>query len=572
MMTRLLILIFLSVVGLAQQPAPPPAQPGQLAASDPRLEGKGIPAFPSRSYFDLVFDARPVRTELQSPARLSDYVVGEKIELRLKDYLDLVLVNNTGILIQRLTLEVPRNNILRSFGVFDPFMSGNVNATRATQPTTRVVEGATVLSSLSQPLNLQWQQTLMTGAQIFASYGASRTSNNDSLATFNPNYGSNLGFRFVQPLLRDRGMFLTRLPIAIAKSNLRAAEYNFEDQVLQTIAQAETAYWDVISARENLKVQEQALQFASEALKRAKRELELGAISPLDIFQPEQNYAAIEIEVTRARFNLQAAEDRLRRQIAIDLLPSLRNLPIVLTESIEQPPAADLLDREALVETAYRLRPDLLNARQRLDIDALQLQGAQNRLRPQLALTGQYTLNGRGGRQITRQNFFNPDGTSTPVIRVVDGGFGDALSQMFGLGFPTYGMGLNFNLPIRDRRAAADLADAKVTQKLDAYNVRNAEQLIRVGVLNAVTQVENSRASVRLAQVALDFARKRLEAEQKKYDLGTTTIFFLLAAQNDLTQAQAVLVNAQIQNRRDLLNLDRLTGELLRKRNLLLEY
>jgi len=65
-------------------------------------------------------------------------------------------------------------------------------------------------------------------------------------------------------------------------------------------------------------------------------------------------------------------------------------------------------------------------------------------------------------------------------------------------------------------------------------------------VLSAVNQVDNTKASVELAKIVTDLAQKRVDAEQKKYELGTTTIFFVLAAQTDLTQAQSNLVTQSI--------------------------
>lgn len=90
-------------------------------------------------------------------------------------------------------------------------------------------------------------------------------------------------------------------------------------------------------------------------------------------------------------------------------------------------------------------------------------------------------------------------------------------------------------------------------------------------MLNAVNQVENSRASVKLAQVRLDFSQKRVEAEQKRYDLGVTTIFFVIQAQNDLVSAQADLVQQSVQYRRNLLNLERVTGQLLETRGVVID-
>ena len=133
---------------------------------------------------------------------------------------------------------------------------------------------------------------------------------------------------------------------------------------------------------------------------------------------------------------------------------------------------------------------------------------------------------------------------------------------MFDFSYNTWAMGVTLNLPLRDRRASADLADSVVNKKLNTLRQRSVEQQVRQEVLNAITQVENSRASVRLAQVALDYALKRAEADQKRYDLGVINIFFLLSAQNDLTQAQSNLVNQTVQYRRNLLTLQQRVGTL----------
>ncbi|PYT23821.1 MAG: hypothetical protein DMG58_27255 [Acidobacteria bacterium] len=161
--------------------------------------------------------------------------------------------------------------------------------------------------------------------------------------------------------------------------------------------------------------------------------------------------------------------------------------------------------------------------------------------------------------------------SSSAKMSVTPGSLGDAFSQMFGFGFPIYQFGLQLRLPIRNRAAAADMADALVTKKRDTLAVRSVEQSVRLDVLNAVTQVESSKASVKLAQVALDFGRKYLEAEQKKYELGTSQIYFVLQAQQSLVNAESALVQNSIGYKRSVLDLLRRTGELLDARGISLQ-
>src|SRR5262249_13345902 len=158
-------------------------------------------------------------------------------------------------------------------------------------------------------------------------------------------------------------------------------------------------------------------------------------------------------------------------------------------------PAAEAapVDAEMAVETALRNRPDLKSQLQDLDTDELLIRQARNNMRPDLSLTGSYTTQGRGGVQYLRGNVFTDTGQR--LVTVVPGGFNDALDQMFGFGFPIYSFGLTLRLPIRDRRVAADYADALIAKKVDALQVRTTEQTVRLDVLTAANQVESSKAA-----------------------------------------------------------------------------
>jgi len=522
------------------------------------------PFFPKPSYFRKYF-ARPVtQVELQPPVRLEDYLTDGKLELSLKSYLGLVMANNADISIQRLTVVLNRNAITRAFGVFDPLATANFSTTRTLSQSITATQGAPTLNQLSQPLSFGVSQLLPTGTQYNVSFSDFKNSSNSTFATINPAYSSSLNLQFTQPLLRGRGAYVTKLPLMIARSRLRGAEYSFADQLMQLVTAAELAYWAVVEARENVRVAEEGLKLADTALKRAQRELELGASSPLDIFQPQQNYANAELQLTQARFNLALAEDALRRQFGADLDPKFRDTPITLIEPVT-PPAPVRLDKEKLVETALAMRQDLKAARQALDSDDLSIRQSNNLLRPNLSLTGQYGVSGTGGNIYQRTDVF---GGGSQITGVIPGGITDALGQLFGFGLPTYGFGLTLSLPLKNHAAAANLADATVSKRMDALRVRSTEQNVRLQVLTAISNVENSKASVELARTARDLAQKRFEAEQKKYELGIDQIFFVLAAQADLTTAESALVRETINYHRNQLTLLERLGTLLEERGI----
>ncbi|HZT29773.1 MAG TPA: TolC family protein [Bryobacteraceae bacterium] len=527
-----------------------------------------ISSFPKPSYFRETFSSSVPKVELRPPVRLPDFVVNGKLELSLRSYLELVMANNTDIAIQRLSVETFQNAITRAFGVFDPVATGSFTSQRQTTPSNSYLTGANTLVQLNQPARFTYSQLLDSGMTYQGIFAAQKISTNSGFQNYNPALTSNLGVNFTQPLIKNRGRYVNRLPIMIARSRLRKSEYDLRASLLQMVNDAENAYWNVILARENLRVAESALDLADQALKRAQLELKLGALSPLDIYNPQQQYATAEILVSQARFSLQQQEDALRKQIAADLDPDIRKLPIVLTESVmpatDEPP----LDAEMEVEKALTTRPDLKSAMQSLDVDDLQIKSAKNSLLPDLSLTGSYTSQGQGGTFYQRTNVFTTSGTQSQIVKVLPGTFGDSLGQMFGFGYPLYYFGLTLRLPIRNRAAAADLADAVLAKRRDALTIRTTEQQVRLDILQAVSQVESSKAAVKLAVVAQDFARKYLEAEQKKYELGTSQIFFVLQAQQALVSAESAVVQNSVQYRKNLLNLLRRTGELLDARDI----
>ena len=187
-----------------------------------------------------------------------------------------------------------------------------------------------------------------------------------------------------------------------------------------------------------------------------------------------------------------------------------------------------------------------------------------------LALLGTYSTSGRGGVFYKKTNVFT-EGIASSVVTTLPGGLGDALGQMFGFGLSTYQFGLRLTLPIRNRAASADMADAVVRKKQDTLTVRTTQQTIRLDILNAITNVESSKESVKLAKVARDFAQKALDAENKKYELGTELSQNVLLAQNALAQSESTVVTNQIALRKNLLNLLVKVGTLLDERGIVIQ-
>jgi outer membrane protein TolC len=225
------------------------------------------------------------------------------------------------------------------------------------------------------------------------------------------------------------------------------------------------------------------------------------------------------------------------------------------------------VDPEEALANALRMRPDLKNVVQTLDADDLSIKQTNDNLRPNLALNAQYGSSGLGGINYPLTNIANP---TAPVVPI-PGGIGEALAGTFGFSNPTYGVGLSLTLPIKDRQTAANLADALVQKKIDSYRRRSTEETIRLQVLTAISLLNSSKEGIRIATIARDLAQKRVDADQKRYELGAITLYFVLSSQTDFITAESNLVSQIINYRRSELNLLQRTGQLLEERGIVLE-
>jgi outer membrane protein TolC len=523
-------------------------------------------SFPKRSYFRETFQKAQTKVELKDPVRLKDFAVGGKLELSMKSYLELVMANNTDIQLQLLTLVQPKDAIQTALGAWDPTAIASFSSTRSTTLPISALDAQSTSSftkSLSQPYRLTYSQTMPEGTQYSVTYNGTKSSQTNSFQSYNPSLTSNLAIAFTQPLLKNRGSFVNHIPLMQAQSKLKVADYQLRQQLLTLLNMSETTYWNYVSARENLRVQEGARDTAAKYLAYMQQQLDLGAISQLDIYNPKQNLAAADLAVATAKFSLAAAADAVRHQVGADLDPGVRKLPLELTETVDLGAADSLaVDAEQKVSLALANHPAMRQALQNLDVDDLSIQSAKNGLLPDLRLQAQYTTQGRGGIFYPKQSLGSAGATPVEII-AVPGGFGDAWSQMWGFGSPVYNVGLTLTLPIRNRAASAAMADAVVRKKSDMLTLRNQQQAIRLNILNAVTNLEGAKEQLKLAKVQKDFAALNLDAENKKYELGTSTNQYVINAQQALLQAESAVVTNQIALRKNLLNLLTQTGELL---------
>lgn len=510
----------------------------------------------SGSYHSLTQDLRSGK--LHGPEHLKDYVIDGKLSLSLHDAILLALENNSSIRIDQTQIENQKFSLLNAYTPFDPLLQSSLNINRSSSPGYTQLQGvgqssAAIFNSLSQTGQLSYTQTFETGTQVVVTASSNKNSANSSFYFYNPFYNSDVGFQFTQPLLRGAGRFANEAPIIIARRGLAQSQAAFRAEVSDMILQVIQQYWAAVEAHGNLQVNQESLKLAEASYDHDKRALELGALPPLDIYRSQSEFAARRVQAIQSENALTQAEDALRFSIGADQDPQIRALPLNLTENPEVAGKLESVDLQTELDQALSSRPEVEASAAAIDADRANIRLAHNQLLPNLSLTGFYQSSGLGGNQYNLE---------TGQL-ISTGGFDSSFGQVFGFGYPGYGGTLTLQLPLKNYAAKASLGTALVTQSHDLYSSRQFQEEITREVNDAVSQLEQAKLALEAAKTSLDLSQKSLAADQRKYELGAETNFFVLDSQTRLAQTELVLLQTQVNYQLARAVLSHATGDIL---------
>jgi len=496
--------------------------------------------------------------KLPAPQDLTKFVSDGKLTLQLKDAILLALENNSSIRIAETQVEAQKFVLLGAYKPFDPLIQGITNANRYSYPGYTQLQGVgdttnSTQNVLTQAFQASYTQTFSTGTNVVANISSNRTSTNSSFYFYNPYYSSTFGLQFTQPLLRNAGRFVNNAPLVIARRTLQQSRASFLAQVNDAILQVVTQYWAVVQARGSYEVERKSLDAADASYQHDKRALELGALPPLDIYRSQAEVAARRLVSIQSEYALKQTQEALRLTIGADQDPSITALDLDLTEKPESMEDSAEVDGAEILAKALSGRPEVKVAEDAIANDEVSVSVARNGLKPDLSLTGFYQSSGAGG------NEYN---LNTGQL-IAPGGFGSSFNQTFGFGYPGYGGTLTLNLPLRNRGAKATLGSALVARHHDLLSGQLTREEIVRQVRDSVHQLQEAKLTLEAGKSSLDLAQKSLAADQRKYELGAETNFFVLDSQTKLAQAELDLLQTQINYRIARATVDHAAGDLL---------
>ena len=568
--------------------APAPEAPTRTIQLSNQNYTNGKPWFPNIiAPYTPTLVPEPVLT---NAPRIEQMIQDGKLRISLQDAIDLALQNNLDIGIQRYAPWLAEANILRTMGGgasrgtltalgnipaqnFDPLVTSTFSMDQRAIPVNNPLTAGTgasagTASNFSQLSthtaigNVQYAQGFHTGTAFSAAFNNTRASSSSPQNFFSPSVTSSFIFVGNQQLLNGFGLLANERNIRIAKLNKYVSDQTFVQQVITSITAVGNAYWELAFARGNVDVAQHQIDLADKLYSDNKKQVDIGTLAPLEIVQAEAQVATANQALIVAQTTLLQDQLTLLNLISKDpTSPALRTVEIIPTDDATVlPPEVEKIPLEDAIKEAITKRPDVLQSGTTLKADDINIRATKNALLPILNLSGEYATQGLAGNN--RPCAFNAITCPTPPPQIFSG-LPTALGDMFTGVYPEYNVQLSLTIPIRNRQAQSDNVTALLTERQDEVRYRQVVNNVAIDVHNSQIVLEQARVTLGAAAKTRDLDQQTLDAEQKKYQLGASTLFNIVSDQNTLAAAASAEVRARINLAQAKVNFDRAMGRTL---------
>jgi len=429
----------------------------------------------------------------------------------------------------------------------DPTVTGTVQFERAKAPQANTLfsGGLHALTTNTNQYNLGYTQGFVTGTALNLAVNNSRITTDNPFSDYSPQLSSSFSAKVTQHLLLGAGVFVNKRYVYMAINNRRITDSTFRQQILYTVNQVENIYWGLVNTYEDVLAKQRAVEQSSKVASDDRKQLQIGSMAPLDVLNADQAVAADKQALTSAQSNLNFQQQIMKQAIARNLNdPALVAAAVVPTDRIsleELPEEKESVDE--LVQQAFQQSPVLEQAALTLKNDAISLRAAKNGLLPTLDAYGFYNSSALGGSQNPSALNFETGGLYAPGS-FPSAGYGTLLQNLFNSSAPDKGVGFSLSIPIRNRPAQAQQAQALIEYRQAELRLEQLYTQTRISVVNALFALTNDRAQVLSSIAAREYAQRNLSAEQEKLTWGASTNALVLQQQRGLAAAENGLIQA----------------------------
>jgi outer membrane protein TolC len=441
---------------------------------------------------------------------------------------------------------------------FDPNVTSVAQIEHASFPLSNTVTtGTPLLQQNTSTVNVDYTQAWATGTSLDVGFNNSRLTTNSLFETLVPALNSSFRATVRQRLLSGFGLGPNLRFIRIAKNNREISDIAFRDQVIATVTQIQNIYWDLVNAAEELKVRQRSVALAQKTLDDNKKQAELQAIAPIEVMRAEAELDARKQELITAETSFQLQQLLMKNAIMRDVAaPEIAGAEVIPTDTMAVAENEPVVPIQDAIAEALSHRAELAQARIDLTNREISRKAARNALLPTIDAVAFYGGSGQAGVQ-------NPFLSGAPDAPIVPSGFTEAFRRSFNNSSPDYAVGVQMNIPLRNRAAQADQVRSELEYRQAELRYQQLQNQIRIEVQNAQFAVTQNRAKVDSARKTRDLAQRTYDIEQRKLELGASTSLGLLQVGRDLAVAESNLVTATTTYEKSRVELDRVIGSTL---------
>jgi len=484
-----------------------------------------------------------------------------KVEMTMKQAIEMAISKNLDIKVEKLNPLWKQEDVINEKAQFDPKYYLNSSFDKSVKPTGSSLAGAPTVVNKNFKWDTGFRTDAVTGANMSLDFTNTRAKTNSSFSTLNPSYTSEIKLNVTQPILKNFGIGVNKTNIRLAINNQKVSIQNLKQNVIDTVTNVKEYYWDLVFAIEDKKVKDLSLNRALDFLGRTKKQVEVGTLAPIDIVQSESEVASRQEGVIVAENNIKNADDKLKQIINI-VDDQGWDLEIIPTDKPDYNPVP--IDAPSAISVAMAKRPDINQAKLSFDNSAISLQYAKNQLLPTLDFVGSFGLNGLSGRK--RPSAFGSSSPSAPFERH-DNPLGESYEETLkriGTGnYYSWMVGIQLEIPLGNRAAKSSLSKSTIENEQAQLTLNSTKQKAMVDVRTAIRNVETNIKRIDTTKKARQLAKEKLDAEEKKYEVGMSTAHDVLQFQEDLATSEANELNAIIDYNKSLVELEKSTGTTL---------
>ena len=202
--------------------------------------------------------------------------------------------------------------------------------------------------------------------------------------------------------------------------------------------------------------------------------------------------------------------------------------------------------------------------KKKLDNKKILVKYNKNQTYPSLDLVGSFGLNGISGKTVD----LVPFGGGAATQSKFGGNFGQGLQNMFEPDYRTWEMGFNVEYPLGNRAAKSRLSVSRLEVSQLLLDIKDKERSIILEVREAARQINTDIKRVHAAKISRQLAEEKLNAEEKKFEVGLSTSFQVLEFQTDLAEEQTNELEAIVDYNKSHIKLRKIIASTLDEYNI----